>query len=82
MLPMPSIVRPYPLRIAKQRFGSPVESTIPRSVKRNKELTKSLGLIGLSSNAYNCLYLKRRCWSLPPRDRSRIANDFCHDVHW
>jgi hypothetical protein len=37
---MPRIVRPDPLRSAKQRFGSPVGSPTRRSIKRNKELTK------------------------------------------
>jgi len=35
---MPRIVRPDPLRIREKEIGSPAESTIRRSIKRNKEL--------------------------------------------
>src|ERR1700680_1902419 len=50
MLSMPRIVRPDPLRIAKQRFGSPVGLTTHRSIKRNKELANIVDLFALPSN--------------------------------
>jgi len=48
---MPRIVRPDPFRSRKQKFGSPVESTTRRSVKRNKELANTFDTFALPSNA-------------------------------
>jgi hypothetical protein len=50
MLPMPCIVRPNPLRNAKQTFGSPAGSTTRRSIKRNKELATTFDSFALPSN--------------------------------
>ena len=50
MLSMPRIVRPDPLRSAKQRFGSPVGLTTHRSIKRNKELADTFDSFVLSSS--------------------------------
>ena len=42
MLSMPRIVRPDPNRFTRTEFGFPVESATRQSIKRNKELEKSL----------------------------------------
>ena len=52
MLSMPRIVRPDPLRIAEQKFGSPVALTTRRSIKRNKELASTFDPFALSSNGW------------------------------